>query len=123
MFIEFIKRIGESESLVFYPFFTMSMRGSRKFRQRGSNSANVFLEGERIQIPLKAGQYRPASETPFKWRLAGGSMMAQHSILNARLKDLLFFRGSGPVLLRNPIFLSFSRGSGPPVPASGSSHE
>ena len=37
------------------------------------NSDNVFFlfRGERIQIPLKAGHYRPTSETPFKWRLAG----------------------------------------------------
>ena len=49
-----------------------------------------FLEGERIQIPLKADQYRPASETPFKWRFAGGSMMAQHNTLDAGLKALSF---------------------------------
>ena len=36
--------------------------------------------------------------------------MAQHNTLNARLKDLLFSRGSGPVLLGNPVFLSFSGG-------------
>ena len=37
-----------------------SIRGSRKFCQRGSNSANVFFfEGERIQVSLKAGQHRP----------------------------------------------------------------
>ena len=43
-------------------------RGSRKFCQRVSNSATLtiyFFRGERIQIPLKAGQHRPASETPF----------------------------------------------------------
>ena len=33
---------------------------------------------KRIQIPLKMGHHRPASETPFKWRFAGGPMMAQH---------------------------------------------
>ena len=72
-----------------------------------------FLEGERIQIPFKAGQYRPASETPFKGRFTCGPMMAIHNTLNARLEDLLFFRGSGAVLLRNPLFLSFSGGGGP----------
>ena len=43
-------------------------RGSRKFCQRGSNSATLtiyFFRGERIQILLKAGQHRPASKTPF----------------------------------------------------------
>ena len=49
-------------------------------------------------------------------------MMAQHNILNAGLKALCFFRGSGPVLLRNPIFFChFPRGGGesgplPPPP-------
>ena len=33
---------------------------------------------ERIQIPLKVGQHRRTSETPFKWRFAGGPMLAQH---------------------------------------------
>ena len=52
----------------------------------------VFMEGGRIQIPLKAGHHLPASETPWrfaggpimtplKWRFAGGSMMAQHRML------------------------------------------
>ena len=43
-------------------------------------------------------------------------MMTQQNTMNARLKILLFFRGYGPVLLRNPEFLSFSRRSGPPTP-------
>ena len=34
--------------------------------------------GGRIKIPLLAGSHQPASETPFKWRFAGVSMMAQH---------------------------------------------
>ena len=33
--------------------------------------------GERIQITQKAGRHRPASETPFRWRFAGGPMIAQ----------------------------------------------
>ena len=36
-----------------------------------------FIMGERIQSVLKVGHYRPASETPLKWRFAGGPMMAQ----------------------------------------------
>ena len=36
-----------------------------------------FLMGEtEFKIALKAGHHRPASETPFKWRFAGESMMA-----------------------------------------------
>ena len=37
-----------------------------------------LMRGGRIQIPLLAGHQWPASETPFKWRFAGGPMMAQH---------------------------------------------
>ena len=39
------------------------------------------------------------------------------------LGSFVDFRGSGPVLLRNPIFVIFKKGSGPPVPTpSGSAH-
>ena len=37
-----------------------------------------WSEGGRIQIPLLAGHHRPASETPFIWRFAGGPMMVKH---------------------------------------------
>ena len=76
----------------------MHMRGSRKFCRRGTNFDRFFLKlmrGGRVQIPLKAGHHRPASETPFKWRFhhrpasetpfkwrfAGVPMMAQHLML------------------------------------------
>ena len=39
-----------------------------------------FLVGERIQIPLKAGHHRLASETPFKWRFGRRPIMVQHLI-------------------------------------------
>ena len=54
---------------------------------------SFLREGGRGQIPLKASHYRRASETPFKWRLAGGLMMAQHNTLNACLKLSRFFSG------------------------------
>ena len=61
--------------------------------------------GWRIQIPLLTDLQRPASETPYKLRFAGGPMMAW------------FFRGSGQALVRNPIFSWFFRGgSRPSVP-------
>ena len=41
-------------------------------------SVSQELYHARFQITLKAGHHRPASETPFKWRFAGGPMMAQH---------------------------------------------
>ena len=50
----------------------------------------------------------------FRWRADGVPT------LNAGLVTLWFYRGSGPVLIRNPIFCDFSGGegeSGPPVPA------
>ena len=46
----------------------------------------------------------------FRWRADDGPT------LNADLVALILFMGSGPVLLRNPIFLRFSRMSGPPAP-------
>ena len=53
--------------------------------QRGSNSDNVFFQvffslmrEERIQISLKVDHHQLTSKTPFKWRLAGRPMMAQH---------------------------------------------
>ena len=81
------------------------MRGSRKFCQRGSNIDNVFF-------------------FVFFLRFAGVTMMAQHLTFNAGLVALQFFGGSGPVLVRNPIyFLLFGGGgSGPPVPPAGSAH-
>ena len=48
---------------------------------RGGPTLTGFFsdnDGERIQIPLKVGHHRPACETPFKWRFAGGPMMPQH---------------------------------------------
>ena len=55
----------------------------------------------------------------FRLRVDGGPTV------NAGLVALWFYRGSGPVLLRNPIFLCFFRGRGPvplPPPPSGSAH-
>ena len=31
---------------------------------------------------MKAGHYRPASETPFKWRFVGGSLVARNCMLS-----------------------------------------
>ena len=56
------------------------------------------MRGERIQIPLKAGHNLPISETPFQCQADGGPT------LNAGLVAVIS-RGSGTVLLRNPIAL------------------
>ena len=77
---------------------------SRKFSQRGSNCdvfcLFVFVD-ERIQIPLLVGHYRPtnAIEMAFRWLTDDGQT------LNAGSVALSFFKGSGPVLLKKPIFL------------------
>ena len=53
----------------------------------------------------------------FRWRPDDGLT------LNSGLVALRFFRGSGPVLLGNPIFCDLSGvGSEPPAPPSGSAH-
>ena len=53
---------------------------------KGVQLENVFLMmmmmmGKRILIALKAGHQRPASETFFKWRFAGGQMIDQNLML------------------------------------------
>ena len=40
-----------------------------------------FLDGTLVSI-TKAGHYRPASEPPFKWRFAGGTIGARHFIVS-----------------------------------------
>ena len=88
------------------------------------NSDNVFFpsffKGERIQISLKAGHHRPASEAPLN-----GISLACRCWPNVECWLVSFenFRGSGSVLLRNPYFCDFPVGGGgfgggpdPPVP-------
>ena len=40
------------------------------FARRGPT---FFIKGKRIQRALKAGHYRPASDTPFKWSFTDGA--------------------------------------------------
>ena len=80
------------------------------------NPDNVFFlfKGERIQISLKAGHHRPASETP----LNGVSLACRwQPNVECWLGSFENSRGSGPVLLRNSIFL---QGGGGPDPLSPS---
>ena len=61
-----------------------------------------FFKGERIRISLKAVHHRPASETP----LNGVSLACRRwPNVECWLGSLRNFGGSGPVLLRNSIFL------------------
>ena len=58
-----------------------NMRGYRGGPTLTTVFVDVFLkvdEGKADPKPLKAGHHPPASEMPFKWRFAGGPMMAQH---------------------------------------------
>ena len=75
--------------------------------------------GGRIQIPLLAGHQRPTSETPFKWRFAGGPMLAQHWML-AKLESFVVLQGIRTNIAKKPYI--FVIGSGPPVSPSGSAH-
>ena len=84
------------------------MREPRKFCQRGSNS-DKFLFYHLVKLDpntTKMGHHRSTSKTPFKW---WADEWDDGPTLNAGLVALWFFRGSGPVLLRNHIFF---RGGG-----------
>ena len=63
-----------------------------------------LIKGEKIQIRLQL-----ALQMGFCWGANDGST------LNVGLVALWFFKGSGPVLLRNPIFLWFFMGSLEPL--------
>ena len=107
------------------------MLGSRKFCQKGSNFDNVFFSwgkggskyhynqaifGPRAKRYLNAGQHRHANETPC--HLNGVSLACRWwPNIQCWLGSFVIFRGSGPILLENAIFLCFfSGGSGHPVP-------
>ena len=66
------------------------------------------MRRERIQIPLSLK--RAIIGPPAKRRFARWPMVAQ--LGTCSLVALWFFRGSGPILLRNPIALWFSLGVG-----------
>ena len=56
-------------------------RGGPTLTTQGREDPNSTKRGPSsawIQIALKEGHHRPASERPFKWRFSGGLMMAQH---------------------------------------------
>ena len=92
------------------------------------NSDNVFFffffKGERIQISLKVGHHRPASETPSP--LNGVSLVCRRwPNVECWLGSFEIFRGSGPVLLRNSIFFVIFQvwgGCPDPLSPSGSAH-
>ena len=78
------------------------MRGSRKFF-RGGPTFFKLIRGERNTITTisrpSSARLRNAIKMAIRWWADGGPT------LNAGLYTLEFYRGSGPILLRNPIFL------------------
>ena len=98
------------------------MRGSWKFCHRGSNFNYVFFcrfvfsrwGGRGSKYIFLEGHIGP----PAKRHWNGGSLVCGWCPnMDAGLEALWFFRGSGPVVLRSPIYLWFFRGEGPdPMP-------
>ena len=73
----------------------------------------ILFRGARIQRPPKADNYRPVSETPFKWRFTGGPMRVQHWMLAWQLCDCQGIRTS---MAKNPFILWFFSGGPDPPP-------
>ena len=74
-------------------------------RKATNKQTNSLIRGGRIQTPLLAGRW-PASETPFKMAFCWWA--DDDPTLNAgkdHTTTFVILRGSGQVLLRNPIFL------------------
>ena len=46
------------------------------------NLRNILQSSQHLML----GHHRPASETPFKWRFAGGQIMARHPISPNQIK-------------------------------------
>ena len=69
-----------------------------------------FFRGARLQKPTKAGNYQPASETPLKWCLAGGPIMAH---IECWLGSFVILQGIQTSITRKPYkFVIFQGGSG-----------
>ena len=71
------------------------------------------MRGKRIQITLKAGHHRPASETPFKWGFAGRSLMAKYWIL---AWSFVVFQWIWISIVKKPYFCDLSGGPDPLPP-------
>ena len=104
------------------------MYGSRNFCQRGSKLTvfsfffSLVDEKRDDKIPLKAGHHRPASETPFKWRFAGMSMMFEHC-MNSGLVAFFIFQGIRTSIAKKPLIFVILWGVRTLCPPSGSVHE
>ena len=88
------------------------MRGSRKFGRGGPTLICFFWGEQGSKTHQKGGNYMPASETPFKWHFAGGSIMAH---IECWLGSFVIFRWSWLVLLGTIKFVIFQGGGGPRI--------
>ena len=98
----------------------------QKVFQRGPNSDKFvfclfcFFEGSEAPKTTKAGNYRPTSEMPLKWRFAG------MATLNAGFVACVFQEIQTSNTRKPYIFVIFRGGGGirtPCPPPSGSAHE
>ena len=98
------------------------MCGSRKFCQRGTPLTTIYSFillflvwwGEEWS---KYHYKRAINGPPAKRHLNGVSLAGRWwSNIECWIGSFVVLRGSGPVLLRNPLFLYFPGGSRPPVP-------
>ena len=82
-----------------------------------------LMRGEGIQIPLLAGQHRPANETPFNGVFASEPMVTNDECWHC---SFVIFQGIRTSIAKKPYtFVIFQGGPGPPTPpppASGSAH-
>ena len=99
---------GKTKHVLYISCKTLTYLTFLKWSGERLRTFSFFFRGM-LQKPPKAGNYRPASETPLKWRLAGGPIMAH---IECWLGSFVIFRGSGPVLIGNPMNLWFFRGGG-----------
>ena len=75
----------------FFFFFALANTsdfGTIKRRDSDCDIKNISVDLRNIETPskhLKAGLHQLASETPFKWRFAGETMVARHCMLTVSI--------------------------------------
>ena len=92
-----------------------NMHGSRKFCHKGSDFDNIFFIGSKYHYKSAINHLNGVSLACRWW-----------PNIECWLESFMIYRGSAPVLLRNPIFCDFSGGVWTPCPQSppsGSVHE
>ena len=101
-------------ALIFKPSISKTCADPESFVRGGPTLIRFFFFfRERLQRLPKAGDYRPASETP--WRFAGGPIMAHRWMLTWQLCD---FQGIRTSITREPYKFVIFKGGGGPDPLS-----